>query len=86
MAFRGNGLRDVDGLRELAFAEEGVGEIEFDVVGIGIGFCGGLEMFDRVVVETIACEKDADASLHAEIFGADLIELGDGAAGVFHFS
>jgi len=34
-------------------------------------------MFDRVVVETIACEKDADASLHAEIFGADLIELRD---------
>ena len=79
-------MRDTNGLRELAFAEERVGEIEFDVVGIGIGFCGGLEMFDRVVVETIACEKDADASLHAEIFGADLIELGDGVARVVDFS
>ena len=86
MAFRGNGLRDVDGLRELAFAEEGVGEIEFDVVGIGIGFCGGLKMADGVVVETIAREKDADASLHTKIFGADLIELRDGATRVFHFS
>ena len=79
-------MRDVDGLRELAFAEEGVGEIEFHVVGIGIGFCGGLEMFDRVVVEAIAREKDADAGLHAEIFGADLIELRDGAARVVDFS
>ena len=66
-------MRDTNGLRELAFAEERVGEIEFHVVGIGIGFCGGLEMTDSVVVETIAREKDADAGLHTKIFGADLI-------------
>lgn len=43
-------------------------------------------MADGVVVETIAREKDADASLHTEIFGADLIELRDGAAGIVNFS
>ena len=43
-------------------------------------------MADGVVVETIAREKDADASLHTEIIGADLIELRDGGARVFDFS
>lgn len=38
LAFGGNGLGGFDGLRELTFAEEGVGKIEFDVVGSGIGF------------------------------------------------
>jgi len=37
LAFGGNGLCDINGLRESAFAEERVGEIEFHVVGIGIG-------------------------------------------------
>lgn len=79
-------MRDFDGLRELTFAEEGVGEIEFYVVGSGIGLCGGLEMAEGIVVETIAGEKNTNAGLHTEIFGADLIELRDGAARVFHFS
>src|SRR5882672_760719 len=43
-------------------------------------------MADGVVVETIAREKDADASLHTKVFGADLIKLRDGSAGVFHLS
>jgi len=82
LAVGGDGLRSVEGRLILTFAEIGVGEIEFHVVRIGIGFCGGLKMSDGVVVLMIAGEQHADACLGAKIFAAELVKLCDGGAGV----
>ena len=50
-----------------AFAEIGIGQIEFHVVGIGIGLQRRLEMQDGVVIQMIAGEQHADAGLGAVV-------------------
>ena len=47
------------------FAEVSIGQIEFHVVGIGIGAQCRLEMLDGVVVQTVTREQYADARLGA---------------------
>ena len=85
-AFFGDLIRGVERLLVKTFAEIGVGEIEFHVVGIGIGFQRGLKMQDRVVVEAIAREQHADSGLRAVIAGAELVELFHGFARVGDFA
>ena len=60
-------LRGLERLLVLAFAEIGVGQIEFHIVGVGIGLQRGLEMLDGVVVQVIAREQNADSGLRAEV-------------------
>jgi len=52
-AFFGDLIRRIERLLIKTFAKIGVGEIEFCVVGFGIGFQRGLKMRDGVVVEAI---------------------------------
>ena len=48
-----------------AFAEVGVGQVEFHIVGVGTGVQGRLKMLDGVVVQAEAGEQHAHSGLSA---------------------
>ena len=86
LTFAGDLLSNFERLCVLTLSKIGVGEIELHVVGIWIRFQRGLKMLDGIVVQVVAREENADASLRAEIPAAQLIDLGHGFASIVHFS
>ena len=78
LSWRRNLLGGFERLGIETFAEVGVGQVEFHIVGIGIGLQRRLEMWDGIVVQMIAGQQHADSGLRAIVAGADLIKLRDG--------
>src|SRR5215470_11408135 len=75
-------LRCIESFAVLPFAKVSIRQIKLDVVGIGIGARGSLEMLNGIIVQAISCEKHAHTSLRAVIAGAELVELSNRPARV----
>src|SRR6476661_9294265 len=69
-----------------AFAEIGIGQVEFYVIGVRAGAQGRLEMLDGVVVQMEAGEQHTYSSLSAIVARTELVKLRDRTPGFLDLS